>query len=113
MVARHDRKTIYLAETTSDLSGDRDKLRRELTERGHRILPDRPLPLIHGELEIAVRAYLERSDLAIHLIGRHYGVVPEGGKQSLIELQNEFSIEHAGQVAQRCLLDALRAEDRR
>jgi hypothetical protein len=31
--------------------------------------------------------------MSIHLIGKHYGLVPEGGLASLIEIQNELAIE--------------------
>jgi hypothetical protein len=37
-------KVVYLAEATSDLGQERDCIRRELLERGHEVLPDRPLP---------------------------------------------------------------------
>ena len=38
-------RVVYLAETTNDLRNERDRIRRELMERGHTVLPDRPLPL--------------------------------------------------------------------
>lgn len=38
-------RTIFLAETTADLRADRDSLRRELVEMGHRVLPEALLPL--------------------------------------------------------------------
>ncbi len=37
--------SVYLAETTSDLQVERDKIRRELEAHGYTVLPDQPLPL--------------------------------------------------------------------
>ena len=34
--------------------------------------------------------------LSIHPIGRHYGVVPEGGNRSLVELQHELAAGRDG-----------------
>jgi len=90
--------TVYLAETTSDLRAERDQIRRELLTRGHTVLPDRPLPLFGPELENLVRENLERCNLSIHLIGGHYGILPENANRSIVELQNVLSIERSRQV---------------
>src|SRR4051812_34380542 len=66
-------KTVYLATTTSELQPERDKIRRELVERGHRVLPDSPLPSFSSEIESSVKSALEQSAVAVHLLGRHYG----------------------------------------
>jgi hypothetical protein len=81
-------RRVYLAETTSDVQPERDRLRRELLEQGCTVLPDRPLPHIAGQLEVAVRAYLEQCDLAIHLVGERYGLVPEDSDRSVVAQQN-------------------------
>ena len=57
------------------------------------VLPDRPLPLVGKECEEAVREQLDRSDLSIHLIGRNYGLIPEGTTESIVVIQNELAIE--------------------
>jgi hypothetical protein len=85
--------TVYLAEATSDLSFERDQIRRELQARGYSILPDRPLPLSSAELERVVRENLEHVTLSIHLIGGYYGIVPESGDRSIVELQNALATE--------------------
>ncbi len=90
-----DSKTIYLAETSFDMRDARDVVRRELTGHGHVVLPDRPLPLVGAECEQAVRDELARSSLSIHLIGRNYGLIPEGARESLVVIQNELAIERA------------------
>ncbi|WP_190805354.1 DUF4062 domain-containing protein [Leptolyngbya sp. FACHB-261] len=84
--------TIYLAETTSDLSPERDKIRRELQQRGHVVLPDQPLPY-SPEFEQSVREYLARCTLSIHLVGGRYGIVPEGAERSVVVLQHQLALE--------------------
>jgi hypothetical protein len=85
--------TIYLAETTSDLASEREKIKRELVQHGHVVLPDRPLPLVGEELEKAVGDYLRRSQLSVHLIGERYGIIPEGQKKSVVHLQSDLAID--------------------
>jgi hypothetical protein len=87
--------TVYLAETTSDLRDRADQLRRDLLQHGYSVLPAAPLPHIAGEAEAAIRAGLARSQLSIHLIGRNYSLVPEGGQLSLIELQHKLATERS------------------
>ena len=89
--------SAYLAETASDLSFERDQIRRELQARGHTVLPDRPLPLSGPELESVVREHLNRCTLAIHLIGEFYGIVPELAERSIVELQFALSAEYSQQ----------------
>ncbi|MCZ6679419.1 MAG: toll/interleukin-1 receptor domain-containing protein [Candidatus Poribacteria bacterium] len=86
---------VYLAETTSDLREDRDAIRRELQEHGYMVLPDQPLPLIASEFENLVQENLSQSKLSIHLVGKNYGFVPEGARQSSIELQNELAAQRS------------------
>lgn len=85
---------VYLAETTSDLQLERDNLRRELEDRGHQVLPDRPLPWRAADFVEAVRAYLTRSSLSIHLLGAKYGIIPEDETRSIVALQNELAAQH-------------------
>jgi len=86
-----------LADVTSDLKGERDRIRRELLERGHTVLPDRPLPLEADEARELISDFLGKSHLAIHLIGNRYGIVPEGGDLSLVELQSTLSAKKGEQ----------------
>jgi hypothetical protein len=86
--------TVYLAETTYDLSEQRDKIKRELTQRGHQVLPDKELPLRAPALKEAVREYLKRSRLSVHLVGENYGVIPEmEAERSMVRLQEELAVE--------------------
>lgn len=85
--------TIYLAETTSDLNEGRDKVKRELQQRGHIVLPDQLLPYNPNFSEV-VGENLEHCKLSIHLVGKHYGIIPEGLEQSMVELQYSLALEH-------------------
>lgn len=85
---------IYLAETTYDLCEQRDKIKRELQQRGHPVLPDQELPLRAPAIQEAVREYLKRSRLSVHLIGENYGIIPEmEAERSIARLQEELAIE--------------------
>ena len=88
-----EKEAVYLAETSFDLRAERDALKREILDLGFDVLPDRPLPLVGFELAEVVREQLGRSRLSIHLIGRGYGVVPDGATESVVALQNELAIE--------------------
>lgn len=86
-------KTVYLADTTSDLSDERENIRRDLILQGYTILPDRPLPYLlkDGSFIDCVHEYLKRCKLSIHLIGKQYGLVPEGEGRSIIEIQGDLA----------------------
>ncbi|MBO89934.1 MAG: hypothetical protein CMP14_10465, partial [Rickettsiales bacterium] len=96
--ASHISKTVYLAETTSELRQHRDRLRRELLEQGHRVLPDQSLPMVKEELESVVQAYLAQCSFSIHMVGNSFGMVPENTSDSVVVLQNivasSYSADH-------------------
>ncbi|MBL8171273.1 MAG: TIR domain-containing protein [Acidobacteria bacterium] len=91
--------TIFLAETTSDVTEARDKVRRELRQFGHVVLPDQPLPANRPQLERLVREHLQRSRLSVHLLGAHYGLIPEleNNNRSIVRLQQELAREYSQQ----------------
>jgi hypothetical protein len=84
-------KTVYLAETTSDLSAQRDQIKRELQQHGHTVLPDEELPLDAVALKQAVEEYLSRSDFSVHQLGARYGVIPEGEEKSVVHIQSDLA----------------------
>jgi hypothetical protein len=88
-------KTVYLAVAARDLQEAREQIRRELLERGYKVLPDAPFPECAQEIETAVRGFLERSDLSVHLAGERYGMIPDGSESSIVEMQNALAAEHA------------------
>ncbi len=83
--------TIYLAESSSDLRTVRDEIKRDLMERGHRILPERSVPQNAAEAMAAMQADLEGSALSIHPLGARYGVRPEGDDRSIPHMQFDIA----------------------
>jgi serine/threonine protein kinase len=95
VVATENGQTVFLANSTSDLQPEVDKIRRELVGRGHSVVPNRVLATIGHELEPQVLSYLEESDLSIHLVGASYGMVPEGSDESIVAIQNRLAADRA------------------
>jgi len=92
--------TVYLAQTTRDLTSERDQIKRELQNRGFNILPAEELPFISPNYEEAVRECVGQAKLSVHLIGGRYGIVPEGaGTRSIVRLQNEIASERKSDEA--------------
>src|SRR5262249_21232584 len=89
------RQWVYLATTTSDVADERDRIRRELLERGHIVLPEAPLPMLSRDVETAVRDCLAKCTIAIHLLGQRYGVTPEDSSESVPALQVRLTAEHS------------------
>jgi hypothetical protein len=94
--AAESKGTVFLAETTYELREEREAIKRDLIRNGYEVLPDRPLPLVAPDLTTEARAQLGRSTLSIHLVGKNYGVVPEGGVKSLPEMQQTLASERGG-----------------
>ncbi|MCP4267122.1 MAG: TIR domain-containing protein [Candidatus Brocadiaceae bacterium] len=83
---------IYLAETSTDLTQERDNIKRELKSRGYTVLPDTELSIRSADrFNDEVLKYLKKCKLSIHMIGANYGSVPEGANNSLVHLQNELA----------------------
>ncbi|HEY6988395.1 MAG TPA: toll/interleukin-1 receptor domain-containing protein [Bryobacteraceae bacterium] len=89
------KKTVYLAETTLDMADEHAAIRRDLLEHGYGVLPSQTLPFVESDLVPFVRSEMARSDLSIHLVGKTYSLVPEGGLRSLLEVQDELALERA------------------
>ena len=83
-------KNIFLSESSNDTRELRDSLKRELQDHGYNILPYGQLSLVANELKTDVTEFMKESQLAIHLVGNSYGIVPEGTEKSIVELQNEI-----------------------
>ena len=88
-------KTIYLAETTSDLQFQYNDIRLELENQGYSILPEGFLPTA-GSVKDSIREFLTKSGVSLHLIGEKYGLQPEDSDRSLNELQYEIAAEFVG-----------------
>jgi hypothetical protein len=84
---------IFLAETTSDLREQRETLRRDLQQHGYMVFPTRPLPSVASEIKSVVSEDLAKCQLSVVLVGKNHSFVPEGGTESLLEIQNQFAID--------------------
>jgi serine/threonine protein kinase len=89
------RHWVYLATTTSDVTSERDRIKRELLERGHVVLPDAPLPPLARDVETVVANCLAKCTLAIHLLGKRYGVTPEDSSESIPAMQVRLTADWA------------------
>lgn len=87
------RGIVYLAESSFDVREERESLRRDLLRNGYAVLPDRPLPLVASELEAFVHEQLARCALSVHLVGREYGMVPEGAVRSTVAIQHDLAAQ--------------------
>ena len=88
-----NQRWVYLATTTSDVADERDRIKRELLERGHVVLPDAPLPMLARDVETMVRDCLAKCTIAVHLLGQRYGVTPEDSSESIPALQLRLTAE--------------------
>lgn len=82
---------VYLAETSFDLTQQRQAIRAELRNFGHTVLPSRPLPAVGDELEARIRTCLAESDLTVHLLGQNYALIPESRETSIAEIQLDLA----------------------
>jgi hypothetical protein len=89
------RPVVYVAEATFDLEDRVGALRRDLKDRGYVVLPEGDLPHRASDYGDKVRACLKKAMLSIHLIGPHYGFVPEGDTRSNVWLQHDLALERA------------------
>ena len=87
------KEAVFLAETTADLRDQREAIRRDLQQHGYIVLPARGLPLIASEMKTSLEEDLAQCRMSIHLVGKNYGLIPEGSNASLLEIQNELAIE--------------------
>lgn len=85
--------SIYLGETTYELSENRESLRRELMAMGYEVLPDRNLPLETEAYRNEALRMLRESKIILLPVGNRYGIVPEGGEKSVTQIQFEASAE--------------------
>ena len=88
--------TVFLASCAHERNEMRSAIEADLLLSGYRVLPDVPLPIEKTAHEHAVSEMLAQSQLAIHLIGSGYGLVPDGpGGESVVVIQNELAARHS------------------
>ena len=89
-----DKKFVYLAETTSDLTKERELVRDELLQRGYGVLPEEKLPAAElQQIQQTVNQALSRCALSVHLIGKRYGSTPEDNPRSLVCIQDDMAAQ--------------------
>jgi hypothetical protein len=87
-------KAVYVAETTSDLDREARQIKRDLKARSYVVLPAGDLPYRAKQFREKVEESLKRSVLSVHLIGKEYGVIPEGEtEKSNVWLQDDLAKE--------------------
>lgn len=107
---------VFLAEATSDLREQRETLRRDLQQHGYVVFPTRPLSSVASEVKAAVTEDLAKCQLSVMLVGKNHSFVPEGGTESLLEIQNQLAIdrEKEGKLSRLLWIPpGLQAEDER
>lgn len=87
-------KMVYVAEASSDVADEVERLRSELSQYGHVVVPQRSLPLGPQFAELAAKE-LARADLSIHCVGAAYGAVPERELRSIAEIQYDLAAAEA------------------
>ncbi len=85
--------TVFLADTSFELQDERDAIQRDLLEHGYHIIPDYATPMASGDPTSALREGLAKCQMSVHLIGRNYGVVPEGIEKSVSVIEYELAAE--------------------
>lgn len=91
-------RTVFLAETSQELTVQRTIIKRELQRYGYQVLPNYTLPNDAEEIEKSVQEDLDRSVISIHLIGREYGENVKGADVSIVDLQNKLASDHSFQL---------------
>ncbi len=88
-------KAVYIAETIPQLWTYRNIIKRELQRYGYQVFPDQMLPQNPLEMELAIRKYIEKCRISIHLLGGSYGQNVKGLDISITDLQNKIATEHS------------------
>lgn len=89
-------KFVYLAETSSDLTQERELVRDELRQRGYGVLPEEKLPTAEvQQTETNAAELISRSVLAVHMIGKRYGSTPEDDARSVVSIQESLAAQRS------------------
>lgn len=84
-------KIIYLAETTADLGVEREKIRRELEQAGHLVLPNQALP-DPPAFEQTAYQNLAQCDLSVHLISPYPASQHSASDLSIEQLHRQLTV---------------------
>ena len=72
------KRAIYLAETTYDSKQQREEIKRWLEDHDFIVFPKNHLSLVAPEYKEQVDEIISQCELSIHILGKSYGIVPEG-----------------------------------
>jgi hypothetical protein len=91
-------KTVYLAYVTQDKAQERQKLTNAFTAKGFSVVPEEPPADTIEELEAILNRSVPSCNMAVHAMGRRYGLVPEGDaeQRSIVRLQYEWIRKNTG-----------------
>ncbi len=105
-VAAEARKAgVFLADCGRDLRDAREQLATDLRMHGHEVLPARQLPQTEEALVPELQAQLARCALAIHLVGRSAGAIPDGlSDRSAVMIANEVAAQRSRDGALRRII---------
>lgn len=110
-------KCVYLAETTTEFSNERNEIRRNLLQHGYTVLPDESLPFEPAAFDEKVTEYLKRCTLSIHLVGSdHVTITPDKdeSQQDFEQRRTVFELQYklfAARVQEQHKLAMIRGEN--
>jgi hypothetical protein len=84
-------KTVFVATTSGDTRGDYERICQELHDKGHVVRTPASFDASASEIQERVKVLLADCDASVHLLGRKYGLIPEGGDLSMPELQYQLA----------------------
>jgi hypothetical protein len=89
-------ETVFVAQTSSDLNLERDRICRLLQQRRCSVLPQTSFSgMTAPEIRDTVERDLAASRLAVLPIGARYGAIPElGGDASIVRIQLDVAADH-------------------
>ena len=87
-------KTVFVANTTSDRAADRQSLLNTLKRKGYRVVAPDSASRVPSVGAPAAEGEWKECSLSVHLMGSYYGVVPEGARQSVVQMQFEVARSH-------------------
>lgn len=88
------RRTVYIADVAGDMITMRDRISRELMQRGYRVLPNKARAHRAADIRAAMQQDLQESVLAVHLIGELYGATVLDGETSIVSLHDQIAHQH-------------------
>jgi hypothetical protein len=96
--------TVFVAYASTDVREIRDAIIRELTDRRCRVVqPALTAEMDGAAVEGAVLAALADADVAVHVMGRAYGAIPEGSEESIVAMQVRLGARVAKERKDRAL----------